>query len=390
MQPIPTFDAILAQLPRHVTKLKTLREVVLANLAMIGEIPSPTFGEEARVRFLRQRFSECGLESSADQAGNGIGVLPGQVGKRNILLVGHADTIFSGKVDHTITIQETQVLGPGVADNSLGLAALASLPDLLDALGIRLKSNLILMGGVRSLGRGNLEGLRFFLANNKMPIHYGVCVEGVQLGRLSLDSLGMKRGEINCSVSDEYDWTRFGVTSAIVTLNEVINRMIEIPVPRRPRTNIFMGSIEGGKSFNTVAMKATLGFEIRSEDGEVVEQIAQQIQDIAAEVSSRSDADVTVDIFASRQVGGIAFGHPLARHARGVLTALKLEPRSRPSTSELAAFLDQRIPAITIGLTKGERVNDLLESIAIEPIFTGLAQLIGILLAIDEGLCDEY
>jgi acetylornithine deacetylase/succinyl-diaminopimelate desuccinylase-like protein len=390
MEESPVFAATLAQLPRYASKLKSLREIILANLAMIAEIPSPTFGEENRVTFLRQRFSECGLESSTDQAGNGIGLLPGLTGKRNILLVGHADTNFSGKVDHTITIQGEHVLGPGVTDNSLGLAALASLPDILETLGIKFKSNLILMGGVRSLGRGNLEGLRFFLANNKLPIHYGLCVEGVQLGRLSLDSIGMRRGEVNCSVSDDYDWTRFGVTSAIVTLNEVINRMIEIPVPRRPRTNIFMGSIEGGKSFNTVAMKATLGFEIRSEDGQVAEQIAQQIQDIAAEVSSRSDADVSVDIFASRQVGGIAFSHPLARHARAVLKALGIEPRSRPSTSELAAFLDQRIPAITIGLTKGERVNDLLDSVAIEPIFTGLAQLIGILQAIDEGLCDEY
>jgi acetylornithine deacetylase/succinyl-diaminopimelate desuccinylase-like protein len=390
MEESPVFAATLAQLPRYASKLKSLREIILANLAMIAEIPSPTFGEEKRVTFLRQRFSECGLESSTDQTGNGIGLLPGLTGKRNILLVGHADTNFSEKVDHTITIQGEHVLGPGVTDNSLGLAALASLPDILETLGIKFKSNLILMGGVRSLGRGNLEGLRFFLANNKLPIHYGLCVEGVQLGRLSLDSIGMCRGEVNCSVSDDYDWTRFGVTSAIVTLNEVINRMIEIPVPRRPRTNIFMGSIEGGKSFNTVAMKATLGFEIRSEDGHVAEQIAQQIQDIAAEVSSRSDADVSVDIFASRQVGGISFSHPLARRAREVLKALGIEPRSRPSTSELAAFLDQRIPAITIGLSKGARVNDLLDSVAIEPIFTGLAQLIGILQAIDEGLCDEY
>ena len=33
----------------------------------------------------------------------------------------------------------------------------------LERLGIRFQHNLIFMGGVRSLGRGDLEGIRFFL-----------------------------------------------------------------------------------------------------------------------------------------------------------------------------------------------------------------------------------
>ena len=47
------------------------------------------------------------------------------------------------------------------------------------------------MGSARSLGRGDLEGLRFFLDNFKKPITAGVCIEGVKLGRLSYSSIGI-------------------------------------------------------------------------------------------------------------------------------------------------------------------------------------------------------
>ena len=219
---------ILSALPRFREAARAIREMILANLAMLGEIPAPTFGEEKRQQLLEQRLGECGLQNcSTDEVGNVLGILPGQgpeeAGGQNILIVAHSDTVFSDKVDHTIMIGADRATGPGVGDNSLGLAILASLPTILERLELRLKCNLLLMGTSRSLGRGNLEGLRFFLANNTMPIKAGVCIEGVQLGRLSFASIGTARGEILCQVPEEYDWTRFGTKSAIVTLNEVIN-----------------------------------------------------------------------------------------------------------------------------------------------------------------------
>jgi hypothetical protein len=41
-----------------------------------------------------------------------------------------------------------------------------------------------------------------------------------------------------------------------------------------------------------------------------------------------------------------------------------------------------------LGITHGENLNKIDESIEIEPIYSGLAQLLGVLLAIDKGYCD--
>ena len=377
---------VLNELDNYETELRQLSELILANIVMLGEIPSPTFNEEARVRFLIERFSENRmLNCSTDEKGNALGIIPGEKGDRNIMIVAHTDSIFDEKVDHTISVQPQYLSGPGIGDNALGVAALASLPAILEHLGIKLRSNIILMGSSRSLGRGDIEGLRFFLENSNLPISAGLCVEGVRLGRLSYSSIGMIRCELHCEVPESYDWTRFGAVGSIVTINEVINRILEIPLPKRPRCNIAFGSIEGGKSFNALAAKAVLRFEIRSESGEMVSDVYKQITNIASEVSSHTGEDICIDVLARRHPGGIDFAHPLASAARQILTHLNIKPRISPSTSELAAFIAKGIPALTIGLTTGDNMNSLDESIEISPVYTGLAQLVGLLQIIDRG-----
>ena len=370
-------------------KLKKYREVLLANLLMIGEIPAPTGKEDNRIEFILNRFDEAGLtDSSIDDAGNGIGVLSGKESENALLLNAHADTIFDIKTDHTMQVASNEIMGPGVADNALGLAALVSLPYILEDLKIELKNDLVLLAGVKSLGRGNLEGIRFFLENNKFDIKNAICVEGIQLGRLSYSSIGMLRGEITCRVPETYDWSRFGDASTILTLNEVINKINDMRLPKRPRTSIVMGSIVGGSSFNTIARDATLGFEVRSESQEVVERAGETINDIVLEVSSKTGDQVELDIFAKRSPGGIPFAHPLTKCARSVMETLDIEPRLAPSISELSALINQNIPALTLGITVGEQTFKSNETIQIEPIYKGLAQLIGTILAVDGGYCE--
>ncbi len=385
------FSEIRSQLEVYRNAAESIREILLANAVMIGEFPAPTFHEDQRVRFIEDRFSECGLQNcSTDEVGNGFGILNGEAGERQILLIAHADTIFSEKTDHTISLLADRMIGPGVGDNSLGLAVLASLPILLERLDIRLKSNVILMAASRSLGRGNLEGLRFFLDNNKLPISSALCVEGVKLGRLSYSSIGMLRGEIEVRVPEMYDWTRFGAAGAIITLNDVINKINRIPLPKRPKTSIVLGSIEGGASFNNIATHSLLRFEIRSESAEVVHDIHEEIRDRITEMSLETAAEVSLDIVARREPGGIDFRHPLVHRSREILKALHIEPRVAPSTSELSELIRHKIPAITLGLTTGAHLNHTNEEVLIEPIFTGIAQLLGMLIAMDEGLCDEH
>jgi acetylornithine deacetylase/succinyl-diaminopimelate desuccinylase-like protein len=382
-------EEIIADLPAIREVCVSLRETLLANLVMIGEIPAPTFEETNRVNFLVQRFSECGLHNtSIDEHGSAFGMVSGTSRERNILLLAHADTVFSGWHDHTVSVQADRVSGLGIAGNSLGLAVLATLPTLLEKLNFQPNAGLVLMGAARSLGRADLEGIRFFLDNNKIPVTAGICIEGVQLGRLSYTSAGMLRGEIFCRVPEEYDWIQRGTTGAILVLTEVINRILAITLPNKPQTSIVLGSVEAGAGFDIIPTEGTLRFEVRSESSEIVQQIASELDDIIEDVTAKTGVDVTLDIVGRREPVEVSIGHPLVKQTREIMSALQLHPHITPSISELSELIVRGIPAVALGITDGERLHEQRETVFIEPMFTGLTQLIAVLLAIDGGFCD--
>ncbi|MEO0511062.1 MAG: M20/M25/M40 family metallo-hydrolase [Verrucomicrobiota bacterium] len=382
--------SILESIHTHRESLHSVRELLLANALMIGEIPSPTGGEADRITFLSNRYTEDGLQNiSIDQAGNGMAILPGKKGKKNILVCAHADTVFNKKVDHAMSVTADGIMGPGIGDNSLGLAAIVTLPEILRRLNINFDDNLILLGCTDSLGRGDLGGIRFFLKNNKLPIRAGISVEGIQLGRLSYAAVGMLRAEITVNVPSGYDWARFGASGAVAILTKVVQRITEIPIPMQPPTQMIFGSINGGTSFSTRPTSANLRFEIRSEKTGMVDELKEKIVDIVEEIGNSSETEITFSSVAERQPGGLEFGHPLVKSMRKILDTLDVKPRVEPSVGELSQLIETGIPSVTLGLTRGHNKNEFNESIDIRPIFGGLAQLIALLQSIDGGFCDE-
>ncbi len=383
-------EKLLGELLGYKDSIREIREILLANLVMINEIPAVTFDEADRVEFILNRFTEAGLDRiSTDEAGNAFGIIRGSEGDRTILVGAHLDTAFGKETDHTITMESSTVRGVGVADNSLGCAVVASLPIILQQLGIQPKANILLMGATRSLGQGDLGGIRFFLDHCKEQIDYGIFVEGVQLGRLSYSAIGMLRGQINCNIPDEYDWTLFNSSNAITILNDVVSKVLAIPLPSIPRTAINFGSFNSGNSYTKTPTSGTLTFQVHSEQAGMIGQLQERLEEITQEVSSYTRSEVTLEIQAQRKTGGIEFSHPLTTTAKKVMETLDVTPVIAPSIGELSALIDKKIPGITIGITEGSKVQSTKENIKIEPIFSGIAQLAGILQAMDEGICDE-
>ena len=378
------YDAIVETVRRLPVALEDYREMLLANLVMIGEIPAPTFGEDQRIEFLKQRFTECGLQNvSSDEMGNGVAILPGSSKSKSILVAARADTPFSATTDHTISLDVKRVVGAGVAGSSLGLAVLATLPTMLERLDIKLCSSLVLMGATRSLGRGNLGGLRFFLSHNQLPLVAGITVNGTQLGNLHHVALASVGGEIRCRVA-ESDAT----TGAIDLLNEVINRLRAIELPAATHTALVLGEVEGGTSFKLPARTARLRFRVRSESDAAVAQITKEIDTLVEALSETSGSEVSFEVIAQANAGGIADDHPLVLQARRVMTSLGITPGVGCCSSSVSSFTERDIPAISIGITEGRNLSLPDEEISTNLMLRGVAQLIGILMAVDGGCCD--
>lgn len=380
----------LQELPEMAEAIRGMREMILANIVLIGQIPSPTFQEKRRtVKFL-DRLSEFQAdECTTDGYRNPIGVIRGtDESLPPIFMVAHLDTFFGREVDHNYTVLEDTITGAGVLDNSVSVGVLVSFPEILRRIGVTFKSDIVLAGVIQSLGKGNLRGIRHLLKTWKTPIRGAVIVEGVEIGRLNYYSEGMVRCEITCRISESPARAHRFKPNAILILHEVIDRILEMRLPQKPKNRVIIGKIAGGLKHGIIAYKAKLGFEIHSDSDRMVKEIYGHIQDIVNGISQEYGVELTLETVSNVYASRLPYTHPLVKAAGEVMHVLDIEPMSEPSESELSIFLSKKIPAVTLGLTRGENYHQLNSKMEIEPMYRGVAQVIGVLRAIDEGVCD--
>ena len=66
-----------------------------------------------------------------------------------------------------------------------------------------------------------------------------------------------------------------------------------------------------------------------------------------------------------------------------------ITPAVDPSTGDLNSIILAGHPGVTLGLTQAENLREANETIKLDPLYSGIAQLITLLRAIDQGLCES-
>jgi len=66
-----------------------------------------------------------------------------------------------------------------------------------------------------------------------------------------------------------------------------------------------------------------------------------------------------------------------------------ITPAVDPSTGDLNSIILAGHPGVTLGLTSAENLRETNETIKLEPLYSGMAQLITLIRAIDLGLCES-
>lgn len=382
-------DEQLNQLPSMIESLKTVKDIIITNIVLIGETSAPTFKEKRRAKAFLDRLAEFQIdECTQDSYQNPIGIIRGTNSQKPpIFLVAHLDTVIQRDDYYNYTVKKNIISGPGVDDNSVGVGILLSIPRILKELNLRFQSDVVLAGVIQSLGKGNLRGVRHLIKTWDKPIRGAICIEGVELGRLNYYSVGMVRGEIECNSAPHGKKATQLSANAILILNEIVNKILELRLPQKPFTKIVIGKISGGFHHGRDAVQASIGFEVRSDADDVVKEILNDIKDIVESVKRIWDVDVSLKTISKTNATQLNFNHPLVKSTIAIMSQLNLESTSESSESELSIFLSNHIPAVTLGVTRlKEQIPET--SIEIEPIFTGIAQIIAVMQAIDNGVCD--
>ncbi len=341
----------------------------------IQAIPAPTFNESKRAFFFLKEFHNLGLlDVQMDEMGNVLGRLPGSENARPLVVSAHMDTVYPLDVPLAVYRMDDRITGPGIGDNALGLAALIGLVRALGQESAKLPGDLWLVANVGEEGLGDLRGMQAVVDQFEgRPLAY-LIVEGMGLGAILNRGLGVERYRITTHTPGGHSWVDYGQPSAIHELCAIVSKLAAIELPRAPCTSLNVGVIHGGTSVNTIAAKAWLELDLRSEDGPTLAGLVDRVQSITSQVE-RPGVRVDLERIGKRHAGHLETSHPLVRLATNVLSEMGIEPRLDIASTDANQPLSRGYPAICLGITSGNNAHTHEEYILTRPVGQGLFQL---------------
>lgn len=354
---------------------------VLNEALAIQSIPAPTFHEQARAAHVQKKLNALLLPDVAqDDAGNVHACTPGANRDRPALLISaHLDTVFPPETNLTVRHDETAkiIYGPGLGDNSLGVAALLGLAQKFHDLKIVPATDIHWLATTGEEGLGNLRGMRRAYEKLSNRLGLGIIIEGMGLGRIYHAGLGVRRLRVSVMGPGGHSWLHAGQPSAVHHLLRLGAALVdEIRPPVDPRSSFNVGLISGGTSINSLAAEASLATDLRSVDAATLTSLEDQMVAVVNRFSNISALEVSTAIIGDRPSARLPLQHPLVRTAQGVLEHLgyeriSLEIGSTDANIPLAAGM----PAVCIGITGGGNAHTINEFIETAPIAIGMQQL---------------
>ncbi len=367
-----------------------LAQTNLVELALqIQAIPAPTFAEADRAGFVQGRCEQAGVHAEVvahdDGSVNAYARVPGTDPYRPVLLVSaHTDTVFPATASLAVRHDSSagMISGPGLGDNSVAVAALVELAAALrasrEAGETDLPCDVWFVANAAEEGLGDLRGMRAAIEHvrGEAPggIGAAVVLEGLLLGSVYHRSIGVRRYRLEVEAPGGHSWGSFGAPSAVHELVRLLGDVVDLEVPRSPRTTFNVGRVEGGTSVNTIAAAAWAEIDLRSETTEEVERLERRLLEIAR---SPRPADVVVRAvrIGSRPAGSIDEHHPLVNAATEALAAVGIAAELRSGSTDANALLAAGVPTVCVGVTTGGSAHRQDEYINLGPIEQGLQQL---------------
>ncbi|NWF67843.1 MAG: M20/M25/M40 family metallo-hydrolase [Chloroflexi bacterium] len=352
----------------------------------IQQIPAPTFHEQQRALYVMEQFRALGLrEVEIDRFYNVYGLLPGQRPSRwALMLAAHTDTVFPAETNLAVAHKEDFIYGPGLGDNSMGVAGLLALAAALKQQNWIPDCDLWFVATTREEGLGDLGGMRGAFDKLNMRITSVINLEGLAFGHVYHAGIAVRRLHIKATASGGHSWLHFGRASAIHGIVELGAQITALRPPQNPRTTYNIGMIEGGQSINSIATQAGLWLDLRSEDSGALQALEQQVYAQIATLS-KPDLALTVEIVGDRPAGSVAATHPLVLGALAALAQVGVRGTLESGSTDANVPLAAGCPAVTIGITRGGNAHRTDEYIETKPIAAGLQQLVLLTLAAAQG-----
>jgi tripeptide aminopeptidase len=349
---------------------------VLELAIQIQQIPAPTFHEEKRAEFIHELFVREQLQDvCTDETGNVLARFPGMGEGKPLIISAHMDTVFPAETDLSIKRGSELVHGPGLGDNSMGVAALFGLLWFLRERQIPLRGDIWFVANVCEEGLGDLRGMKAVVDRFGAGAQAYLILEGLALGHVYHRAVGVRRYRVKARTGGGHSWSDYGQPSAVHELAKLIVGLTSLTLPSHPRTTINVGKISGGTSVNVIASEASLDLDLRSEGQASLAELVSAVEKLVQH-ANRPGVNMEAQVIGHRPAGEIPANHPLIALGRDCLREQGLDAGLISGSTDANIPLSKGYPAIVLGVTTGGSAHTTHEYINTGPIAQGMEQLI--------------
>ena len=342
----------------------------------VQQIPAPTFEEAKRAEFMGgMLLSERLTDVSVDGLGNVFGRLKSKGRRKPLIVSAHLDTVFPRETNLEGRRAGGKVYGPGIGDNSIGVAALLGLNWMLREQNIHAGGDIWFVANVCEEGLGDLRGMKAVVDRFGADVHAYLVLEGLALGHIYHRAVGVKRYRVTARTAGGHSWSDYGKPSAVHELSKLVVQLAALNLPKEPRTTMNVGKISGGTSVNVIASEARLDLDLRSEDEESLGKLVSAAETLIHN-AQQPNVIVEAEVIGQRPAGEISVRHPLVMLAKDCLSEQGLDAGLISGSTDANVPLSKGYPAVVLGVTTGGGAHTIQEYIHTAPVEKGMEQLV--------------
>jgi len=340
-------------------RLAARDESILRSQIVLAEIAAPTGEEGERGAHVAKRFLALGLiDVQVDDAGNVVGRRRGSQDIEPIVVCAHLDTVFPRGTSLSVQRDGSRLNGPGINDNSRGLAVMLALAEEIDGVRLAPRRPIDFVATTGEEGLGDLRGAKVYFAGRGRDAAAMIALDGAGDERVVTRALGSRRFRVSFVGSGGHSWAAFGSPNAVHAAAGAAARLAALRLPLEPRTTLSVGRIGGGISVNSIPDHAWLEIDLRSTCVTMLDRYEREIH-LASRAACEEEnhrralgtqpLSMAIQPIGTRPCGETDVAHPLVRHALATTRLVGREPDLATASTDANVPIARGIPAIAIG-----------------------------------------
>lgn len=353
-------------------------------LLTLAQIPAPSHNEEKRAEFCKKWLEDQGAKGVyIDEALNVVYPIGCTDTNSVVVFMAHIDVVFPDTTPLPLRVEDGKIFCPGIGDDSANVAALMSVAKYIAQKNLTPKDmGVVLVLNSCEEGLGNLKGSKHIMATYGNRVKEFVSFDGGARG-MCVGAVGSKRYEVEVLTEGGHSYSAFGNRNAIAYLASLISSLYDIKVPNRGKTTYNVGMISGGTSVNTIAQKASMLYEFRSND---FEDLAEMEQHFNSAIEYYRNKGITINV---NLVGDRPCAKPIDPEKHQVLinralAAVKehydIDAHCGFGSTDCNTPLSMGIPSLTIGGYIGAKAHTREEYLEIDSLHPGLKVIFDLVL----------